>query len=394
MSAETARETDRRDPSGLARWLQVLASPMNSGRRVVVGPNWFASAMGTGIVATAGATLPLAVPGVGTVATIAWVLSAVILLTLVIVVPIHWLRNRGTFSSLHGDPVMAQFFGAPPMAFMTVGTATLLVGSRWIGEPTAVAIDWVLWSVGTAMGFATAIVVPFLLFTRLKVRQDGAFGGWLMPIVPPMVSAASGALLISHAPAGQLRETMLFGCYALFGMSLVTSLIVITLIWSRLAHFGSSGSARVPTLWIVLGPVGQSITATGALGAAALLAVTPPLSTALNLFAVVYGVPMWGFMLLWLPLATLLTVRAMRRQMPFALTWWSFTFPIGTCVTGTSQLANHTGLLLFQWFAVALYLLLLATWLAVAVRTAHGSLRGQLLSPVAAGPAIASKDSR
>ena len=98
MSAETARETDRRDPSGLARWLQVLASPMNSGRRVVVGPNWFASAMGTGIVATAGATLPLAVPGVGTVATIAWVLSAVILLTLVIVVPIHWLRNRGTFT--------------------------------------------------------------------------------------------------------------------------------------------------------------------------------------------------------------------------------------------------------------------------------------------------------
>ena len=85
------------------------------------------------------------------------------------------------------------------MAFMTVGTATLLVGSRWIGETAAVAIDWVLWSVGTVMGLATAVVVPFLLFTRLKVRQDGAFGGWLMPIVPPMVSAASGALLIARS---------------------------------------------------------------------------------------------------------------------------------------------------------------------------------------------------
>jgi len=28
-----------------------------------LGPNWFASVMGTGIVATAGATLPLHVPG-------------------------------------------------------------------------------------------------------------------------------------------------------------------------------------------------------------------------------------------------------------------------------------------------------------------------------------------
>lgn len=391
MSADSTLPLGRSGAAGLSRWLQVLASPMNSGRRVVMGPNWFASAMGTGIVATAGATLPIAVPGVSAVTTVAWALSATILVTLSVVVPIHWLRNRGTFSALHGDPVMAQFFGAPPMAFMTVGTATLLVGSRWIGETAAVAIDWVLWSVGTVMGLATAVVVPFLLFTRLKVRQDGAFGGWLMPIVPPMVSAASGALLIAHAPAGQLRETMLFGCYALFGMSLVTSMIVITLIWSRLAHFGSSGSARVPTLWIVLGPVGQSITATGALGAAAVLAVAPPMSTALNLFAVVYGVPMWGFMLLWLPLATLLTVRAMRRQMPFALTWWSFTFPVGTCVTGTSQLANHTGLLMFRWFAVGLYLVLLGTWLAVAIRTAHGSLRGQLLSPAATGPAIASK---
>ena len=97
---------------------------------------------------------------------------------------------------------------------------------------------------------------------------------------------------MSHVPAGQARQTMLYGCYACFGMSLVTALIIITLIWSRLAHFGSSGSARVPTLWIVLGPVGQSITAAGALGTAALTAVAPPLSTGFNVFAVVFGVPM------------------------------------------------------------------------------------------------------
>ena len=373
------------------RWLQVLASPTAEGPRVVLGPNWFASVMGTGIIATAGATLPRTIPGVATLTVVAWAIASVILVALLVVVPLHWLRARGTFSALLRDPVMAQFFGAPPMALMTVGLATLLVGSRYLGESTAVGIDWVLWGVGTVLGLITAVGVPFLLFTQLEVRHDGAFGGWLMPIVPPMVSAATGAMLVPHTPAGQWRETMLYGCYAMFGMSLVTSLIVITLIWSRLAHFGSSGSARVPTLWIVLGPVGQSITAAGTLGTAAAIAVAAPIAAALNLFAILYGVPMWGFMLLWMPIAALLTIRAIRKKMGFALTWWSFTFPVGTCVTGTSQLAKHTGLDLFAWAAVVLYLALLIAWVTVAVRTAHGSVRGRLLTPPPASPAVASK---
>jgi tellurite resistance protein TehA-like permease len=249
-----------------------------------------------------------------------------------------------------------------------------------------VAVAWVLWSLGTVLGLVTAVAVPFRLFTRLEVRRDGAFGGWLMPVVPPMVSAAVGALLVAHTPAGEPRQTMLFVCYAFFGMSLMTSVIIITLIWSRLAHFGTSGSARVPTLWIVLGPVGQSITAAGALGTAALDAVPPPLATALDAFAVVFGVPMWGFMLLWMPIAALLTRRAHNRNMGFALTWWSFTFPVGTCVTGTSQLAAHTGLTMFTVVAVILYVGLLLAWITVGVRTARQSIRGSLLTPPPVSP--------
>lgn len=110
------------------------------------------------------------------------------------------------------------------------------------------------------------------------------------------------------------------------------------------------------------------------------------------MLALVYGVPMWGFMLLWLPLAALLTLRARKREMGFALTWWSFTFPVGTCVTGTSQLAHHTDLPMFQWSAVALYGLLLFAWGLVLVRTARGSVRGNLLTPPRESPqAVASK---
>ena len=148
------------------------------------------------------------------------------------------------------------------------------------------------------------------------------------------------------------QQTLLYGMYACFGISLVASFIIITLIWSRLAHAGTSGSARVPTLWIVLGPLGQSITAVGCLGTAAMFTVSQPIATGMNVMAILYGVPVWGFAMLWFCLATLLTLRALRRKMPFALTWWAFTFPVGTCVTGTTQLALHTGLPVFQWIAI------------------------------------------
>jgi tellurite resistance protein TehA-like permease len=79
--------------------------------------------------------------------------------------------------------------------------------------------------------------------------------------------------------------------------------------------------------------------------------------------------------------------------MPFALTWWSLTFPVGTFVTGTSQLAAHTHLPAFKVAAVIAYAGLLFTWLLVAVRTTRGSLRGNLLKlPPSSAPIKAKKE--
>lgn len=358
-----------------------------------IGPNWFASVMGTGIVATAGATLPIQLTGLRAFTQVVWVLAAVLLVVLVILVGGHWLRHPTVARSHARNPQMAHFYGAAPMALLTVGAGAVLVGRDLIGERLAVDLDWVLWTAGTVGGLFTAVSIPYLMFTQHTVEPDAAFGGWLMPVVPPMVSAATGALLIPHLAPGAGRATMLYGCYAMFGLSLVAAFIIISMVWNRLVMFGTSGTARVPTLWIVLGPLGQSITAAGLLGLNAGLAVDPAVAQSMNVFVVLFGVPVWGFAVLWIALATLLTVRTLRNGMPFALTWWSLTFPVGTFVTGTTQLAVHTDLPAFKVAAVIAYAGLLSTWLLVAVRTARGSLRGNLLQPPpSAGPVRARKD--
>lgn len=358
------------------------------------GPNWFSSVMGTGIVATAGATLPVHVPGLHVFARVVWVAATVLLVVIVVAVTVHWFRHPTVARSHSRNPQMAHFYGAAPMALMTVGSGALLIGKDLIGTRIAVDLAWVLWTTGTVGGLFTAATIPFLMFTQLNVEPDAAFGGWLMPVVPPMVSAAAGALLIPHMQPGTGRTTMLYGCYAMFGLSLVAALIIISMIWSRLALYGTSGTARVPTLWIVLGPLGQGITAAGLLGGVAALAVPPEIASGMRVFAILFGVPIWGFALLWIVLATELTVRTLRRGMPFALTWWSLTFPVGTFVTGTTQLAVHTGLPAFEVAAAAAYAGLLCTWGLVAVRTARGSVGGALFvpPPANAGPVKAKKD--
>ena len=372
-----------------------LLSSLQSPGQVLgnLGPNWFASVMGTGIVATAGATLPVRIPGLHVFARAVWVFAAVLLVVLIVAVAAHWLRHPTVARSHAYNPQMAHFYGAAPMALLTVGAGAILIGKDLIGERLAVDLDWVLWSAGTLGGLFTAMSIPFLMFTQFNVEPDAAFGGWLMPVVPPMVSAAAGALLIPHMAPGTGRETMLYGCYAMFGLSFVAAMIITTMVWSRLAHFGTSGTERVPTLWIVLGPLGQSITAAGLLGTNAVLAVDPHLADGMAVFAILFGVPVWGFGVLWIALATALTIRTARRGMPFALTWWSLTFPVGTFVTGTAQLAVHTDLPAFRVAAVVAYAGLLATWGLVAVRTTRGSLRGNLfLPPTRSGPVKAIKD--
>ena len=363
------------------RFLRELGHPREALSNIT--PNWFASVMGTGIVAVAGATLPVQVPGLRVAATAVWVAAALLLVVVLAATAGHWATYRHVARTHHLNPVMAHFYGAPPMAMLTVGAGTLLLGKDILGLQAALTIDWVLWFAGTVIGLATAVVVPLLQFTRHQLDTSSAFGGWLMPVVPPMVSASTGALLVPHVPAGDGRLVLVLACYAMFGLSLLASIVVIALVWLRLVARAVGEARMVPTLWIVLGPLGQSVTAANLLGGVAGTALPEPYGRAMKTFGVVYGVPVWGFALLWAGIATAITVRTARDGLPFSLTWWSFTFPVGTVVTGTAGLWAHTGAELFRDAAVAGYVALVLAWALVATRTVRGVVSGELLVPAA-----------
>ncbi|MGX1547006.1 TDT family transporter [Streptomyces adustus] len=352
-----------------------------------LGPNWYASVMGTAIVATAGAGLPVHVPALRAVCAGVWVLSLVLLVTLLTARALHWTHHRDQARAHLLDPAAAPFYGCLAMALLAVGGGAVTVGRDVIGTGAAVALDTVLFTVGTVVGLAAAVAVPYLMAAHHRIEPGQATPVWLLPVVAPMVSAALGPLLVPHLPAGQLRETLLLGCFALFGLSLLATLLMLPLIFGRLLTGGPLPLALTPTLFLVLGPLGQSTTAVGNIADAAPGVVQAPYDQGLAGFAVLYGVPVLGFALLWLCLATALCLRARRNGMGFAMTWWAFTFPVGTCVTGAGALARHTGLVAFDGLAVALYVVLVAAWATAAAHTVRGLVSGVLLAGPTPGPA-------
>jgi tellurite resistance protein TehA-like permease len=273
------------------------------------------------------------------------------------------------------------------MALSAVGGGAVTVGRDWIGTGPAVALDAVLFGAGTVVGLAAAGTVPYLMAVRHRIEPSQATPVWLLPLVAPMVSAALGPLLVPHLPAGQARQTLLLACFAMFGLSLLATLLMLPLVFARLITGGPLPLALTPTLFLVLGPLGQSATAVGMFADVAPGVVPAPYSEGFGILAVLYGVPVMGFALLWFALATAHVVRARRLGMGFAMTWWAFTFPVGTCVTGATALGRHTGLVVYDGLAIGLYAVLVAAWAVTAGYTARGLLSGALLAAPRTAPA-------
>ncbi|MFE1909158.1 TDT family transporter [Streptomyces gardneri] len=359
-------------------------SPARSVRHL--GPNWYASVMGTAIIANAGAALPVDVPGLRTVCAAIWALSLAMLLVLVSARTLHWIHHRDQARAHLMDPAMAPFYGCLSMALLAVGGGAMIVGRDWIGLPAALALDTVLFTAGTAIGLAAAVAVPYLMVVHHRI--ESASPVWLLPVVAPMVSAALGPLLVPHLPAGQAQQTLLVACYAMFGLSLLATLVMLPLVFGRLVTGGPLPLALTPTLFLVLGPLGQSTTAANKFADVAPGVLPAPYAHGFAAFAVLYGVPVMGFALLWLALAGAMVLRA-RRGMGFAMTFWAFTFPVGTCVTGAEGLAAHTDLAAFRWLAVGLYVFLVAAWLVAGFHTVRGLLSGALLAGPGSAPTTA-----
>jgi C4-dicarboxylate transporter/malic acid transport protein len=340
--------------------------------RTKVSPIWFTSVMGTGILAVTIAGSPVALPAGALLASTLWLLASILLAALVALVIASLADDSSRLFGTYSDPSAMQAWGALPMACFTVAVGALTIGRRLIVPATAVHLAQDLFIVGVIGAVLLAFLIPFLMFTRHELASDVTSATWLLPIVPLIVASVPSALLIPTWPAA-LRSSMLAFGYAMWGCGIMLAMIVIVLHYARLVQFRVPDGALVTSVWLVVGPLGQSIAGFNALDAAA-STLWPAPAPILQGTGLTYGIAVWGFAAYWLVMAIALTLRTARTKLPFALGWWAFTFPVGVLTAGTYSLATLTASPFFRAAGLVLLTLLAFMWVLVAVATTRHAL--------------------
>ncbi|GAC1542092.1 MAG: TDT family transporter [Vulcanimicrobiaceae bacterium] len=337
-----------------------------------VGPGWFTSIMGTGILAITATISPIQIPFGHAAGVALWSADAVLFALFSVLWFASMVRKPGDVLATLRDPVKAQIWGAPPMACFTIAVGFLKIGEQFLPPAACIAAAQTLFVVGVLGSIFSASVVPYLMFTHHELTHEKTFGSWLLPVVPPIVASVPAALLSSTWPEA-VRGDMLGLAYALLGIGVILAAIIIVIFYSRLLYMKVPDGALVTTMWLVVGPLGQSIAGIIALGTAA-KTVWPEFGHGLAMAGLAYGVLVWGFAMYWLAMAIAMTIRATRNHMPFNLSWWAFTFPVGVLTAGTDALFVQTHAHIFGISSLVLFGLLATMWALVAAKTFRGAM--------------------
>lgn len=346
------------------------------------GTNWFTTVMGVGIVAALTYTSPIPFMGQHLIGEALFILLNIVFAISLVLWGVRWALHPQEALDDFRHPSRALFYGALAMAINVVGNAYFLIGVHMMPIAQALLISKVIWVAGTVVSMFTVIVIPYLLFVEHECESHEPLASWLIPLVPPIVAAATGVNLIPLWGGPSVQYGMTALVIAMFGITFFLFLMVSAMVYSRLVFHKRLSGATAPSLWVEIGPIGMSMAtlATLPIKTTAILGAYTPILHAIGL---VFAMTMWGVGIWWIVIASMHSLLHLSKRgdgIPFSLGWWSYVFPIGSFTSGTYALAHLTP---YPFFAEAGLVQLIALWgffIIVFFRTAHGAWNGSLLA--------------
>ncbi len=330
-------------------------------------PGWFAAVMGTGALSLGTLALsahcPLLTP-------LAWGLHYFnLLLFILLAVPwlTRWLLYRDAALSTLRHPVQASFYP-------TFSIGMLVIASQFIAFGQQLELALLFWWPGALLTFAFSFAVLFTMFSGEHVGIEHVTPAKFIPAVGLVVIPVAGGHLLGHVQ-GAMRDWMLLINLLGLGAGMVMYLGLLSLTLQRKYLAKPAFGILTPTVWIHLAPL--------AVIPVSLLNVTEQLP-----FAIPSGVPLliglllWSFSVWWLVMASLLTIAAKRRKMlPFALSWWGFTFPLGIFVVCSFRLAKLSSIAMITQIGMLAWVLLFILWSLALINTLRGVISGDVFRP-------------
>ncbi len=327
-------------------------------------PSWFAAVMGTGILAIVSNFYSSYLSFLSDVAVILMYFNIGLFCLLLVPWVFRWVFfSKNAIADLK-NPVVSNFYPTISVGMLVLSADFLVIGKNILwGE--------IFWFGGALLTAIFAVLVPFVVFTSSEAKLDHVNPAWFIPPVGLIVIPIPGSMLVNHFN-GFFREILLVVNYFGWGGGFFLYLALLSICFYRFALHHPLPGVLAPTIWINLGPIGAGTSALIGLIKVSGFVVGKGVFYAM-------GFIFWGFGIWWVIMAIVMILHYIKNiGLPYAMSWWAFTFPLGAYVSASHAVYGVTKIHLINHIGFALYLLFVFIWSVTIVKTAIMAYRGNL----------------
>ena len=342
-------------------------------------PAWYAAVMGTAVIPLVLSFLEF--PGRRALAGFFFLGAVALFLLALVPWTIRFFRFRKNVLQDLRHPVAAHFFPTMPIALVLLALDLLRYPDLLMSPAGSRELAFWLWLAGTLGIHLFAFLILIRVFGHKEITPAHANFGWFIPPVSKMIIPVAGLELAELYPRS-LELT--FGLSMVsFGIGFFLFLFVGAAVYHRYIYHELPMSRLAPTFFIGMVP-------TAIMAAVffkmihffehkALLGIDPQVFAPLVKMAILLCC---GFSAWWFVVACIMILYYLRYiELPYALSWWAFTFPAGALCLASAAAWKVTGFQSIYYFFVLATLFLLVVWLLVFVRTVRGIASGKLFIP-------------
>ena len=291
-------------------------------------PAYFAMVMSTGIISIASNLLGFT--------GIAYALFYINVIAYAILLPLQLLRVGMFWDCLYKDLTNPKL----SLVFFTIVAATNVLGAQFVSIVNQPEVAKIFWYFGIFLWVTVSLVAFSILFIKCEEGPEAVMhGGWLIATVGTQSVAVLGATLAPEF--GNYGGFVMFSSFVWWMIGAFLYVILITLLFYRLAFFKLSPAALVPPYWINMGAI-----AITTLAGSILCLKIPEIGGAYPDFLTFtkgFTLFFWSFGTWWIPLLIILgfwKYVVHKSKFEYSPLDWGMVFPLGMYTACTFKLSQ------------------------------------------------------
>lgn len=334
--------------------------------------------MNSGIIAILLHQLPYQFRGLGILSTIAFVLDFVLFIVFSLLFLARFASfGRQAYYQVTGDTAELALCACWPIAWLTLAALVCLIVSvaSWGGHSFTI-VGYVMWWVGVGWTVAALLFVVLTTIRRQHAKNRKLPPAIVIPAVGVATVATTGGLIASYSynMSDRMAVPVIIVSYMMVGIGVLLAIIIYTYLLHDLFTEGWPAPDQIATMWLFVGPMGQSAAALQILGSAADkygrfegyakgTFLTAEAAAALDVASILLALLFTGLGTIWALMAfCAMAEKAWQGRLKWAPTWNCIIFPTGTLTTSFLLFSIEMDSSAFRVITTALIILLVVVF--------------------------------